>query len=193
MLIFSIISLVPCCVQFVLWGIFGEFISSALAVSLMIIINSVSKQELFLHRAGGFQGQFKQAASPEIMEMSLLRMIPRRCSPGCGVQSCAELCRQSPTHSGWVTRRGLPGSAGFTHRPCVLGVIPVGWGAPLGCERGRAAPGGSGRAGGDVVVLPEALWGRAGSARGSARSVPEHPGTSCLLQCPGLSTLGLQH
>lgn len=59
MLIFSIISLIPCCVQFVSWGFFGEFISSVLTVSLMIIINSVSKQELFLHWGGGFQAQFK--------------------------------------------------------------------------------------------------------------------------------------
>lgn len=56
---FYIISPIPCCVQFVSWGFFGEFISSALTVSLMIIINSVSKQETFLHWGGGFQGQFK--------------------------------------------------------------------------------------------------------------------------------------
>lgn len=59
MLIFCITSLIPCCVQFVSWGFFGEFISSALAVSLMIIINSVSKQEALLHRGGGFRGQLK--------------------------------------------------------------------------------------------------------------------------------------
>lgn len=141
----------------------------------MIIINFVSKQEMFLHWGGDFQGQFKQAGSPEVMEMSLSRVIPRRCCPGCAVQSC-------------VGR--APCTRGGQRVPCV---ILEGWAAALGCDHSRAVLEGEGEQG-EMCWAVGAVWGRAGSVWDSTGTVPGHPSTSfLLLLCPGLSMLGLQH
>lgn len=103
-----------------------------------------------------------------------------------------------------LARRCLPGSGEF-QAPAVCPVRVIWRDGELvrGVTVGRAAAGGSGRAGAAVVVLPGAVWGRrwgaegrsagrAGGARDSPGNVPEHPSTSCLLPCPVLSTLGLE-
>lgn len=116
------------------------------------------KQRAFLHRGGGFQGQFKQADSPEIMEMSLLRIIPRRC---CGVWAEPHALGVGDTMSARVLGRSDTAcvSCVWSRRDggllCAVSVLLDGAGDQGGCSG--------------------AVWGRAGSAgtaQGTSRSIP---------------------
>lgn len=111
---------------------------------------------------------------PEVMEVSLWRVIPRSCWPGCAVQGCV----------------GTAPCPGVADGRCVPSTVPwcglEGWAAPPGCERAKL----SWREQGEMFGLSGAVWGRAGSAWHSTGTVLQHPSASCLLLCPGLSMLG---